>query len=128
MISSEPQKSYRLTLEHRPSYLYAFVEADHENYEIAKQYWSEILDAADAANLARIMVQYDLKEVATMTDTFKWVSELAPNAPGARIACVDPISEHANIHKFSELVATNRGVTAKAFEHADDAEKWLLAA
>jgi len=129
MIPSKKEEDpYRLTLEHRTGYLYAFVEAGHEDYQIAKQYWEEILDAATAAGASRIMVEYSIEEVATITETFQWVSELAPKATGARIACVDPMLEHASIHKFSELVAGNRGVIAMAFDNVGDAEKWLLAA
>lgn len=128
MIPSRKQDLYRLNLEHRQGYLYAFVEAAHEDYEIASQYWEEILEAAEKIDEFRIMVEYSVGEVATMIDTFRWVSELAPRASGARIACVDPISSHESIHKFSELVAVNRGVTAMAFDNTAEAEKWLLAA
>src|SRR5688572_10683887 len=114
MPSKKEEGPYRLTLEHRPGYLYAFVEAGHEAYQIAKQYWEEILDAATAAGASRIMVEYSIGEVATITETFQCVSELAPKAAGARIAFVDPMLEHASIHKFSELVAGNRGVIAMA--------------
>lgn len=127
MIPSKKQDPYRLTLEERPGYLYAFVEAGHEDYQIARQYWDEILEAAIAAGATRIMVEYSLGDVATITETFQWVSELAPKASGAKIACVDAMSEHAHIHKFSELVAVNRGVAAMAFSNSEEAEKWLLA-
>lgn len=126
MIPTRKEELYELMLEHRPGYLYAHVNAGHENYEIAHQYWEEILDAATDADAGRIMVEYSIDEVASMTDTFQWVSELAPKASGVRIACVDAMHGHAHIHKFSELVAVNRGVTAMAFDNTAAAEKWLL--
>jgi hypothetical protein len=127
VIPGKKQDFYRLTLEDRPGYFYALVQAEHEDYRIAREYWEEILDAAIDAGASRLMVEYAIGEVATMTDTFQWVSELAPRAAGARIACVDPIADHASIHKFSELVAVNRGVSAMAFDNTADAEKWLMA-
>jgi len=79
MTAFAPQV-YKIFFEHRPEYLYVFVKSDVMSYEIAKQYWKEILSMQHNRRYKRILVDKDISQSLPPHDIFTLVSELAHSA------------------------------------------------
>lgn len=119
--------SYQITFERRPEYLYAFVTAETEDQEMSVAIWEEILEEFDPDKCEKIMVEQDIPEInVTYFEKYECVNRLVPELRRIDVAFVDKYSEQMELNKFTELVATNRGLTVKVFIDLDEAEKWLL--
>lgn len=122
-----PIKPYDIRFEHRPGYLYVFVEGEHDSFAISRQYWQEIADVCLEDSINKVLVEEDIVEVISMSDVFKLVSGLGQMGfTGKKIAFVDRQLDHAALNDFGVLVGVNRGLLAQAFANAAEAEKWLL--
>lgn len=129
MATNESDKPYRLTFEHRPDYLYAYVEGDEDSYEISAMYWREIADEFKANKYTKVLIVEDIIESGTMADAYQLSSELPQMGyMGIKVAFVDKYIEQQDLNQFGELVAVNRGINGKIFNEVNEAEKWLLAA
>jgi hypothetical protein len=121
-------KPYRLTFEHRPGYLYAYVEGEEDSYEISRAYWQDIADECREKKYKKALVVEDLVESGTIAEAYQLCSEMPQMGYiGIKVAFVDRYSEQSEENQFGELVAVNRGINVKIFTDTDDAEKWLLA-
>src|SRR5688500_10922716 len=90
MNSDTTHKLYTLTCEHRPDYLYAYVEGQHDNYEISRQYWQEVIDECNRAGYSKVLVEEAIEEQSSMIDTFQLVSEFGEmGLRGIKMAFVD---------------------------------------
>lgn len=125
MADSAP-KPYLLSIEHRPDYLYGYIEGEHDSYAISKAFWSEISLECERINATRVMVDENLTECVSVTEMYQIASEIPGMFSGIAIAFVDRHADQAELNKFGELVAVNRAVIGKFFVDANDAEKWLL--
>lgn len=121
-------KSYTITLELRPEYLYAYVKGEADSYEITVGYWSEIAQACAENNVKRLLVDEDLAEqTVSMSDVYQGAADLSSmGLNGVKIAFFDRHADHHDLNQFGELVATNRGLFCKVFNDFDEAERWLL--
>lgn len=127
MSYTDPIHGYTLTFEDRPGYLYAYVEGEHDSYEISRSFWDRVSEQARTSGALRIMVDENIAESVPLADVFKLASEIPEMAFGqARIAFVDRYLEQHEINAFGELVAQNRGANGKLFNEVGAAEKWLL--
>ena len=127
MVTNDSDKPYRLTFEHRPEYLYAYVEGDEDSYEISATYWREIAEECRANKYTRVLIVEDIVESGTMADAYQLSSELPQMGyMGIKVAFVDKYIEQQDLNQFGELVAVNRGINGKIFNDVDEAEKWLL--
>lgn len=123
----EIDRQYKLTFELRPGYLYAYIEGEHDNYEITKAYWLKIVAEATRTGIRRILVDENLAENSNTVDVYAGASKLPEMfAPGTKIAFVDRFIEHNDLNEFGELVAVNRGANGRVFTDIAVAEKWLL--
>ena len=128
MSDGAPQKPYHLTLEQRPGYLYAYVEGEHDSYEISKAYWQEIANEVARRGVDRVLIDENIEETVSIAEIY----ELASQIPfmgfiSTRVAFVDRYLEHHEVNSFAELVAVNRGMRGKVFNDLESAERWLLA-
>ena len=120
-------KLYKLSFEHRPQYLYAFVEGEKDSYEISKQYWQEIAVECNEHGFKKVLIEEDIKENVSMSEMYRLTSELPQlGFLGIRIAFVDRQIEQQLLNQFGETVALNRGILGGIFPNFAAAEKWLL--
>lgn len=120
------EKLYDLTFEKRPDYLYAYVEGEHDSYEISRAYWQEVADEAVRIRSRRVLIDENIVECGSMAECFQLASEIPEMGFGnARIAFVDRYLEQNDVNGFGELVASNRGAQTKIFNDVPSAETWL---
>lgn len=128
MATSASEKPYRLTFEHRATYLYAYVEGDEDSYQISAMYWREIAEECKTKKYTKVLIVEDIIASGTMADAYQLSSELPQMGyAGIKIAFVDKYVEQQDLNQFGELVAINRGINGKIFNEINTAEKWLLA-
>lgn len=121
------EKQYRLTFEHRDGYLYAYVEGEHDSYEISKQYWLEVAAEVVRTKAPRVLIDENIVESASIAEVFRLSSEIPSMGFGAtRVAFVDRYLEQNEINEFAELVAVNRGLNGKIFNDEAMAIDWLM--
>ena len=122
-----PEKTYKITFEHRPEYLYAFVTAERETHEMSEAIWEEILKECSQDKCGKILLEQDIPEIdITYFEKYECVNKLIPELMRIDVAFADKYVEQLELNKFTELVATNRGLTVKVFINFEEAEKWLL--
>ncbi|MBC7899592.1 MAG: hypothetical protein H7070_06015 [Saprospiraceae bacterium] len=127
MTEFSPHKPYDLTFEHRPEYLYAFIEGEHDSYKISRQYWQEIAEMCTEYGCKKVLVEEDIAEGISIAEIYRLVSELAEMGfLGIKVAFVDRQLDQAELNDFGVLVGTNRGLNGKAFADQAAAEAWLL--
>ena len=123
----DSSKPYKLTFERRPQYLYAFVTAERDSYEISRQYWQEIADECKKSGIKKVLIEEDIAENISMPDMYKFCSEIPQlGFFGIRVAFFDRQPDQQQLNQFGETVATNRGLFSRVFNNFAAAEKWLL--
>ena len=128
MSDGAPKKPYDLTLEQRPGYLYAYVEGQHDSYEISKAYWQEIANEVARLGADRVLIDENIAESVAVAEIYELASEIPTMGfSSARVAFVDRYLDHHEVNSFAELVAVNRGMRGKVFNDLEEAERWLMA-
>ncbi len=123
----ESEKLYSIIFEHRPQYLYVYVSGEHDSYEVSRQYWLEVAAECNKTGYKKVLIEEDIMETVSIPEVYQLASELPQMGfQGVRVAFYDRFAEHADLNEFGELVATNRGLSAKTFNNLEEAEKWLL--
>jgi hypothetical protein len=118
---------YELTFDKRLHYLYAEIHALETNVTTALEYWQTIITKCREFESNRLLVRQDIPGGLSTGEMFALASEVsAMDAPGIKIAFVDPDLENFEGHRFAELVAGNRGLWAKVFTTVPEAESWLV--
>ena len=107
-------------------YLYAYVEGDHDSYDISRAFWRAIAAESKRLGIRKVLIDENIPENASMADVFQLASEL-PDMGFGKVAFVDRYLDQQDINAFGELVALNRGLNGKIFNDAAEAETWLLA-
>jgi hypothetical protein len=126
-IPLDSSKPYELTFEYRPEYLYAFVTAEKDSYEISKQYWTEIAEECKKSGTKKVLIEEDIKENISMQDMYRFASEIPQlGFFGIRVAFVDRQEGQHQLNQFGETVATNRGLFSRVFSNFVEGEAWLL--
>lgn len=118
-------KPYRLAYELRPGYLYVHFRSDTMSYDVARQYWSEIVVMVARTRSKCLLVDKEIVVEFSVADAFRITSEIAAEFNLAKLAICDRHAEPTAI-EFEELVATNRGLNMRSFRDAASAEQWLL--
>ena len=127
MSADDQQKQYRLTFEQRDGYLYAYVEGEHDNYEISRAYWLEVADEVARTGAKRVLIDENIVEGASMAEVFRLASEIPAMGFGpTRIAFVDRYLEQNELNEFAALVAVNRGLNGRIFNDTTLAVEWLF--
>lgn len=126
-MENDPSKPYKLTFEHHPDYLYAYITGEHDNYQISRRYWQEISDECGRIGCTKLLIEEDIPVIVSMTEMYQIASEIPyMGFSGVRIAFVDRYIEQNDLNEFGEMVATNRGVFGKIFNDAEIARTWLF--
>lgn len=121
------KRPYKLTLEVRPKYFYAHVEAGRTELEIALEYWRAIVGKCREIRARRLLVWHDVPVGLSLTDTFVLADKItAMDIHNIKIAFVDPHIANFETHEFGQMVGTNRGAWARVFTTLIEAENWLL--
>jgi hypothetical protein len=118
---------YTIEFEHRPKYLYAFVSGKDDSLEITRSYWQKMLDECRAHGFDKLLVEENLEGSLSMHEVYEFASEYSQM--GFReilVAFIDRQPEQRQLHRFGELVATNRGGRIRVFDSVSDAKQWLL--
>lgn len=121
-----PSKPYRLKIENRPEYLYANIIAERETPEMSEAIWEEIAQNCHE-KCGKLLVDQNIPEIeVTYLEKYECINNLITALMRIDVAFVDKYIEQMALNKFTELVATNRGLSVKVFSNFDEAEKWLL--
>jgi hypothetical protein len=127
MNSVDGRMDYQLTIEQKPSYLYAKVTGPNTR-ENGAAYLHEILTECQSRHCFRVLIEDRLEGARlSMMDVFVIVSHGAIEALGIieAFAYVYTNAE-SRLMKFAETVAINRLLHAKVFTSVIEAEKWLV--
>lgn len=127
MNHHESEKKYEIVFEDRDEYLYVYVTAERDSYEISHQFWQEIADRCRRDQIKKVLIEENIPTNSSMADIYKLAAEL-PNMGfyGVTVAFVDRFIEQNDLNQFGELVAVNRGLQGKVFNNIRQAELWLL--
>ena len=124
---SSGSKSYQITFEQRPQYLYVYVTGEHDSYEISRAYWLEVAEHCRKLNCNKILIEEDIPEAVSLTEMYQLATELPQMGfLGVRVAFFDRYAGQQELNEFGELVASNRGLYGKIFNNINEAETWLL--
>lgn len=126
MRTDDQSLPFRITFEHRPEYLYAYVEGDNDSYDVSIAYWKLTASEARTAGYRKVLVDENIAGVVTMAEMYQVASDLAAVVQGIKIAYVDRFADQAELNEFGELVAQNRGIVGRFFVDIAEAEAWLL--
>ncbi|MBK8464531.1 MAG: hypothetical protein IPL32_01750 [Chloracidobacterium sp.] len=127
MSNVDNNKPYQLSYELRPEYLYVMIKGEKIDYEIARQYWNEIIEIREQANTRFLLVDKNVQAELSTADEFQIAKELSTIAlKRVKLAICDRHVSQECL-EFGEMVATNRGLNTKSFRDTAAAEKWLLA-
>lgn len=122
----QASKPYQLKFENRPEYLYASITAERETLEICEAIWSEIAQQCSREKCGKLLVEQDIPDVdMSYFEKYECVNKLISVFMKIDIAFAGSYIEQMQLNKFTELVATNRGLSFKVFNNFDAAEKWL---
>lgn len=124
MDTSEP--AYALTLEERPGYLYAKVEADAITPPMAERYVGEILGKCRELKIRRVMLERNVPVMMAPADAFHTTQKIVDMFRGIKLAIINPFAELEQDLGFVTMVANNRGATMETHNSTELAEKWLL--
>ncbi len=128
MERTPPAKAYKIKFEHRPGYLYAYIEGKKDRFEISRQYWLEIAAECKKVACTRVLVEEDIPEAVSMGDAYELATEIPTlGFSKVKVSFVDRYADQVELNQFAELVATNRGLNGRFFTEFSEAEKWLLA-
>jgi hypothetical protein len=126
MQSMDPERPYSLEMENRGSYLYAIIGGLKVTPEMARDYWTEIVDECTDLGLDKILAEKNFVETISMdslADLNPYFRELFK---GFKVAFVDRY-HHDDISELGKKLARASGVKMQTFADAAEAEKWLLA-
>ena len=119
--------TYRLTINHKPSYLHAVITGVN-NEQNVRHYLQDILRECKARNCRKVLIEERLDGPRLgISSVFGIASEESLQALGyfTAVAYVDANIGDNDLMKFAETVARNRALPAKVFFSVGDAEKWL---
>lgn len=123
---NDPCKSYKLTFEARPHYLYAHIKAETMTRRTAQIYLREIADECLRLRYRRLLIERDVPMMLSDLDVFGVANDFFDMVKFVRIAVVSPYEDHEDALRFAVLVGTNRGARFAAHPTIWEAEKWLL--
>ena len=120
-------KDYKLEIEPRGDYLYAYYEAEKDSVELSNELWGKISSQMTSSNLSKLLVVENIKiNPGSVLEVYNIVNAVIKlDFRGKTIAFVDLIEEHYSSNKFGETLAVNLGVNGKLFKTIEEAEEWL---
>jgi hypothetical protein len=126
---TDANKSYNLTFEIRPKYLFARVASKTITPQMVVSYLHEITEKCQKMGRNRLMIERDIPATISDGDVLFTGTEFAHmGLENIRIAFVDAREENKENLGFAMMVVNNRGADLELFSNVADAEKWLLRA
>jgi hypothetical protein len=118
---------YKLQIEQRDDFLYAYYEAEKDSFDLSNALWKEISVKMKQHQLSKILVIENIKNKPnSVMEMFSIInSAVRFGFAGKTIAFVDLVEEHYALNKFGENLAFNLGVNAKLFKTKTEAETRL---
>ncbi len=127
MDKNSKEKSYTIRFEHRAGYLYAYGHALKDSFDTSVGFWTDIAAYCKDNKFTKVLVEEDFATDNSMIDMYEIVSQAHKlGFTGIKIAFVDRHPDQMKTNLFGETVALNRGLIAKVFSGAKEAEEWLL--
>lgn len=124
--SADASKPYQIEFRQRAEYLYVYVGGKRDSLAISLGFWREIADQCRKTQAGKILIEENIEESVSMVEMYQIAAEIPKMGfTNTLIAFVDRFLEQQDLNEFGELVATNRGLRAKVFNHVPEAEKWL---
>jgi hypothetical protein len=125
--NSKENKPYIIKFEHREGYLYVYVQAKEDSFDVSLDYWTEVTKYCKKNSFSKVLVEEDIGTDNKIIDTYEIVSRgQKVNLAGIKIAFVDRYPEQMESNRFGETVARNRGILVKVCPNIKEAEEWLL--
>ncbi|MEO7538406.1 MAG: hypothetical protein ABIV21_00120 [Pyrinomonadaceae bacterium] len=123
-ISSKP---YELTVEKRPHYLYARVDSDRPQPEIAVKYLREITEKCRLSRCNKVIIENEIPQVFDVS-TILFVATQFPRfgAQLTKVAVVDKRIDQYNRSEFLVMVGRKPGLDVHVFYSVKEAEQWVL--
>ncbi|HEY0658191.1 MAG TPA: hypothetical protein VGD05_06940 [Pyrinomonadaceae bacterium] len=118
-------KPYKIKMENREGYLYAFVGGGMLTPEISCRYWDEIADECKKLVKTKIMIEKDFSESVSAPEMLEMGVYLGKILASKKIAFLD-LHGNAEINELGKTIARQQGVQMKVFDNVNDAEKWLI--
>lgn len=120
-------KPYDLTIEARPRYFYACVQADLISLEIAVQYINELMARLRATDYDRVLFVRETPSMVSRTHYAIVASVIANMLPkDVKFAVVDRSPSHAVIKRAIIQEREDKHRNINAFDSFEEAEDWLL--
>ena len=118
--------SYQLTIEERPTYVYARVDGDL-NAANALRFLEEAYAACVRTGRSLLLLDMQLHGPdLNTTNVYEVISQRAADGTKLRkIAYVPFQRDDRSMAYFAETVAVNRGVNVRLFESVAAAEQWI---
>ncbi|MEO6103525.1 MAG: hypothetical protein ABIP44_07795 [Pseudoxanthomonas sp.] len=121
-----PGPGFRICFDDEPGYLRAYVFDGIDSLEVSLSMWRILTDECEATSSKQLLVVEDLHGtvepagIAVLVDAVsrRGMSEL-------RVAFVE-LREDIQSAELGEILATERGMTIRAFSQESDARRWLL--
>lgn len=122
----DPEKPYTLEMENRGSYLYAIIGGLKVTPEMAKDYWTEIVEECKDLDLDKILAEKNFVETMSMDSLAELNPYFTELFRGFKVAFVDRY-RHDDISELGKKLARASGVKMQTFSDVAGAETWLLA-
>ena len=118
--------SYQLTIEERPTYLYAKVVGERTPAN-ALRFLEEAYSACVKRGCSTVLLEIQLSGPSLNTaSVYDVITQKVEDGRKLRkIAYVQPVTDDPAIPYFAETVAMNRGVNVRLFLSVAAAEEWL---
>ena len=121
-----PTRPYQLFFEHRPEYLFAYVQSHEMSYEIARGYWVEILSMLHRRRYKRVLVEKNIAQPLAPHDVLELVTEVAHSGCNSTVFAVYDRYFDPERSKLEEMIGTNRGLRLKIGDDVGALERWLV--
>ena len=120
-------KDYKLEIEQREEYVYAYYEAEKDSVALSNKLWGKISTAMSSSDLSKLLVVENIKiNPGSVLEIYNIVNAAVKlDFRGMTIAFVDLIEDHYSSNKFGETLAVNLGVNGKIFRTIEEAEERL---
>ncbi len=118
--------SYQVTIDERPTYLYATVRGRRTPENLVR-FMQEVSWACERTGLKAALLEMQLSGPSlSTTEIYQVICQRVPAGQKLdRIAYVEVLVGDADMPVFAETVARNRGVNVRLFQDASTAANWL---
>jgi hypothetical protein len=124
-MSDPSVNDYKITFEMCPDYLYVRVTLTRNEYNIARQYWTDVLRMIHKQRSTSAIVEISAKAALPPVDAHALMADFSRFLyPGVKVAIVN---RHVipNVRAAVQSAATIRDRSIKVFDDLSTAKEWL---